>query len=393
MRTLTYGLTHAILTRMVEAPTPREEASESPDERGSAVRRPGVDVVDSATGQCEYPGCDRRRVPQRQGAPAPKYCDRPEHNRHSAYEARIRAARQRGAEQRSAVEVVTEGPGEITRSLWSLRETADVLIAELRTTGDVNQARFDAIVAALDDITDAERVEAELRAVRAEAEARVAVATADAERQRVETAAARQLAEESNAASISATEALTASTAQVETLTLRVTDAEATEAELRSELGERIGHIERLQADAETGAARLAELVASAEELRIERDQLRHSVAQFEGELHDARQAVTAAQQERTNAERAAERDREARIQAERESAESHARAEAAESLSAAHQDSARRADEARLGAEARAADAERIAADERQRATTMADLLRQALPHNEERPQEDAER
>jgi hypothetical protein len=68
-------------------------------------------------------------------------------------------------------------------------------------------------------------------------------------------------------------------------------------------------------------------------------------------------------------------------------------RAEAAESLSAVHHDSARRADEARLGAEARAADAERIAAEERQRATTMADLLRQALPHNEERPQEDDER
>ena len=198
----------------------------------------GVDVIDPAvTSRCEYPGCDRRRVPQRPGAPAPKYCDRPEHNRHSAYEARIRAARQRGAEQRIAVEVVTEGPGEITRSLWSLRETADVLIAELRTTGDVNQGRFDAIVAALDDITDAERVEAELRAVRAEAEARVAVANADAERQRVETAAARVLAEESNAASISATEALGASTVQVETLTLRVIDAEGREAELRAGLG------------------------------------------------------------------------------------------------------------------------------------------------------------
>jgi colicin import membrane protein len=339
----------------------------------------GVDVVDPAVSRCEYPGCDRRRVPQRPGAPAPKYCDRPEHNRHSAYEARIRAARQRGAEQRSAVEVVTEGPGEITRSLWSLRETADVLIAELRTTGDVNQGRFDAIVAALDDITDAERVEAELRAVRAEAEARVAVANADAERQRVETAAARVLAEESNAASISATEALGASTVQVETLTLRVTDAERVEAELRAEVGERAGHIVALQAEGEAAAKRLAEMAAAAEHLRVERDQFSQSVDRLVGEIHDARQAATTAEAERANAEGAAERDREARIRAERESAESHARAEAAETLSAAHQDSARRADEARHGAEVRADAAERVAADERQRATTMADLLRQA--------------
>ena len=134
----------------------------------------------------------------------------------------------------------------------------------MRTTGDVNQGRFDAIVAALDDITDAERVEAELRAVRAEAEARVAVANADAERQRVETAAARVLAEESNAASISATGALGVSTVQVETLTLRVTDAEATEAELRTQLGERGGQIEALQAAGEAAAKSLAELTATA---------------------------------------------------------------------------------------------------------------------------------
>src|SRR5664280_515244 len=148
----------------------------------------------------------------------------------------------------------------------------------LRTTGDVNQGRFDAIVAALDDITDAERVEAELRAVRAEAEARVAVANADAERQRVETAAARVLAEESNAASISATEALGASTVQVETLTLRVTDAERVEAELRAEMGERAGQIEALQAEGEATAKRLAEMAATAEHLRVERDQFSQSV-------------------------------------------------------------------------------------------------------------------
>jgi hypothetical protein len=65
------------------------------------------------------------------------------------------------------------------------------------------------------------------------------------------------LAEESNAASISATEALGASTVQVETLTLRVTAAEATEAELRAELGERAGQIEALHTEGEAAARRL----------------------------------------------------------------------------------------------------------------------------------------
>ena len=55
----------------------------------------------------------------------------------------------------------------------------------------MNQQRFDAIVAVLDDSTDAEKVDAELRAVRAEDDARVAVSHADAERSRAEGAAAR----------------------------------------------------------------------------------------------------------------------------------------------------------------------------------------------------------
>jgi hypothetical protein len=63
--------------------------------------------VSEQTKKCIYPGCDRPAVPPHPlGGPQPSFCDDEAHNALTAYQERVRLARERGEDP---MEVLRDG--------------------------------------------------------------------------------------------------------------------------------------------------------------------------------------------------------------------------------------------------------------------------------------------
>lgn len=239
--------------------------------------------------QCAFPGCSDA-VPVKAG-PGRKslYCQDEQHNAVSAFR-----ARKAGEVAQAEAEAQEAGDRSVSLAGSRLRLVAESIGQTLAKQRAWMDAETNAVVDALADLHDLEKVEAELAAVRAEAGQQAGGAEVEAREAVAEAASARRSQE---AAEATASQATTAAEAAQSELAETVTRALAAEEEL-STVTARVSDLEEELDTAHTqtrvavDAARVAEATAQAAEANVERAETR---ADKEIERAEARLAKTEA--------------------------------------------------------------------------------------------------
>ena len=232
------------------------------------------------TRTCRFPGCQRPPAPGEEGVGRPpEYCDDPAHNRGAAWRARRAAA---------AVTAERAVPDDLDRPVSMARARASEYAQRVAAQIETFTATLATVVAELRTLGDPDAA-AQIEAVTADAEQRVAEATARAARAEQDRRTAERHRADADAAAEEAT-------TQVDALTGQLADAVAAHDTLAADLDqERRAHaadVQRLTEDAARAAADAAEQRALVDAAQAQVADARTAHAAMTVELAAARQRV-----------------------------------------------------------------------------------------------------